>query len=480
MATGSLPGVLLFGRTAGGLNVPVLVDDDGFLAGGGNPFDQLLNTDSAVAFDALTVGGFDFPAVDGNADDVLTTDGAGHWTFQPLGTVELPLQVAADGDPVLLNDGDDVILRINADGVLAVRRPNGADAGLIFENTNGTTAWKWDPDANTLIPGTTATLGSNGDPQRWTLWGSTANVLALITGTSVVDSAQDNLLQVIGGGAAAALTTAFGLDADLTWTATNVGQAGNAIQVEYVDPGMASQSLSASYDSGTKVLTISLATDSTPFPSSATLASSGDGVITVLKTAGTNAGVVDVLNDGGPDASLSAEVDGSDVLVHLGTDGDGNPDPAKNTVTLVTDAIEALSGYTATFSGTDSDAIDVQTSGTFAGGNETYSLITTAQDIIDLGSYDSAPVTVGLAGGGTGIVPAMAPTNLSGGLAALNVTGPSWLDNGAIVTDGSGGASFDGPLSASELHATNGDSGTGTVISAITVVDGIITSITVA
>lgn len=66
--------------------------------------------------------------------------------------------------------------------------------------------------------------------------------------------------------------------------------------------------------------------------------------------------------------------------------------------------------------------------------------VTTAQDILDLGAYDGAPVTVGLApaNDGTGIVVAMGATNLSGGLSVLNVTGNSWLDEGRITTDGSG------------------------------------------
>jgi hypothetical protein len=47
------PGVLLFGRTAGGDNVPVLVGTDGLLAGGGNPFDQNLSTTDSPTFAAL-------------------------------------------------------------------------------------------------------------------------------------------------------------------------------------------------------------------------------------------------------------------------------------------------------------------------------------------------------------------------------------------------------------------------------------------
>ena len=44
------PMFLMFGRTALGVNVPVRVDAAGLLAGGGNPFDQDLNTTDEVEF----------------------------------------------------------------------------------------------------------------------------------------------------------------------------------------------------------------------------------------------------------------------------------------------------------------------------------------------------------------------------------------------------------------------------------------------
>jgi hypothetical protein len=52
---GPKPFVVLVGRTSGGDNVPVRVDDDGLLAGGGNPFDQDLNTTDDVEFNSVTV-----------------------------------------------------------------------------------------------------------------------------------------------------------------------------------------------------------------------------------------------------------------------------------------------------------------------------------------------------------------------------------------------------------------------------------------
>jgi hypothetical protein len=52
--TGPLPEVLLCGRTATGHNVPVKVDADGLLAGGGNPFNQDLDTSDSPTFVTVT------------------------------------------------------------------------------------------------------------------------------------------------------------------------------------------------------------------------------------------------------------------------------------------------------------------------------------------------------------------------------------------------------------------------------------------
>lgn len=61
---------------------------------------------------------------------------------------------------------------------------------------------------------------------------------------------------------------------------------------------------------------------------------------------------------------------------------------------------------------------------------------------------------------------------------SLSMTGP---DNQVLGFDGTTGeATFLASVSAAELHAVNGASGTGTTITAITVEDGIIRSITVS
>lgn len=61
----SHPEVLLCGRTAGGDNVPVLVGDDGLLAGGGNPFNQDVSTTDSPTFAGLLIPEVAFASLPG-------------------------------------------------------------------------------------------------------------------------------------------------------------------------------------------------------------------------------------------------------------------------------------------------------------------------------------------------------------------------------------------------------------------------------
>lgn len=89
-------------------------------------------------------------------------------------------------------------------------------------------------------------------------------------------------------------------------------------------------------------------------------------------------------------------------------------------------------------------------------------ITTTAQDIIDnfdadgLGIGSPAPV-----GDSTGVVEAVGPLTFNGGLSGLNVSAASWLDSGAITTDG-GGILTGVSLHGGSLQA--GDGATGNVI----------------
>ncbi len=93
MATGPKPGVLLYGRTVAGINVPVLVDATGLLAGGGNPFDQDLNTTDDVTFDAITATSLTASGAVQGASGVITGSSftvAGRKVVQSVGGSHTP------------------------------------------------------------------------------------------------------------------------------------------------------------------------------------------------------------------------------------------------------------------------------------------------------------------------------------------------------------------------------------------------------
>ncbi len=94
---------------------------------------------------------------------------------------------------------------------------------------------------------------------------------------------------------------------------------------------------------------------------SATLGTGDNGTITITADAYGTAGndfTIEVAVDAGANADMTAVLTGSDILVTLGTGASaGVVDNAKNTATLITAAIAALTGVTATASGTGADSL---------------------------------------------------------------------------------------------------------------------------
>ena len=158
-------------------------------------------------------------------------------------------------------------------------------------------------DTLTLVSGAEALVvidaAARADGRFLTLkWGA----LGTIYGTDfaqVAESVFDQDDYTSGEGLSAALTTNLGVpNADLTWTASDVGTAGNSLQIAYVDPASNSQPLTAAYVDPT--LTFSLATD-------------GGGAITSTASDLLGAGV-----DGAPlFGGLAVGSDGSGVVIAL-------------------------------------------------------------------------------------------------------------------------------------------------------------------
>ncbi|MBU2548526.1 MAG: flagellar hook-associated protein FlgK [Proteobacteria bacterium] len=92
-------------------------------------------------------------------------------------------------------------------------------------------------------------------------WYVEADLVAGEGGESLVTDTSAPLYLTLAGGDYATLTTTFGGDADLTFTAVDMGLYGEAVGIEYVDPELADQSLKVSVVDN--VVKVYLATNAT-------------------------------------------------------------------------------------------------------------------------------------------------------------------------------------------------------------------------
>ena len=101
-----------------------------------------------------------------------------------------------------------------------------------------------------------------------------------------------------------------------------------------------------------KALTITLGTSNSA-AAHTTIGSGADGVITITADAVGVAGndYTIVIVEGAPSSEMSAALEGKDITVTLGMTDVPAKDPLKNTATLIKDAIHALTGVSATVSG---------------------------------------------------------------------------------------------------------------------------------
>ncbi len=279
-------------------------------------------------------------------------------------------------------------------------------------------------------------------------------------------------------GVAATLTTDLGEpEAEVNWVADVVGKAGNSLQIEYVDPGSANQTLSASYDG--ELLTINLST-SPPVGGIATssLSNAGSGWAasdTALVVAA-EAPVMDV--DQGEKIFTVSGLPGLPLLGSLflvitgstGNDGvytvvsvsgddvtgdeaipDGTPDGdaflGSATIEVDTVSTGAIATYTVTAPGLGYQVDDYPLVAMTGSGQDailsvdtlasaTYRLTTTSYDILALGgdfqAWDGFPATATVLLG-NGYITALAPTHFAGGLDGLTAPGPSLFQNPLTV-----------------------------------------------
>jgi hypothetical protein len=175
-------------------------------------------------------------------------------------------------------------------------------------------------------------------------------------------------------------------DAAIVLTATNAGLGGNSITIALVDPAESNGVLSLAQTDLDFV--VSLATDAGDAATCA-IGTGTNGVVTITSdTAGTNGNLYDVSVIAGAGASkaMSAYISGANtrprIVVSLGTNAGGTADNAKNTATLIAAAIDALTGFSATASGTGADPVATQAAEAFTGGGDNASVTTTVGELL--------------------------------------------------------------------------------------------------
>ena len=185
------------------------------------------------------------------------------------------------------------------------------------------------------------------------------------------------------------VTVTLGTDPNLPQTqAIGSGEDGT-VNIETIDGGLQMNSYTVEVVEGTgddqqlsasllaSQITVTLGTD--PFtPQTATIGSGTDGAVEI-ETIGTglqmNDYTVEVVQGVGNDVLLSAQLVSDQITVTLGTDGTGQLDPAKNTQTLIQQAIQQIDDggqvFTQVASGTGNDPITQAEGPTqFTGGEE--------------------------------------------------------------------------------------------------------------
>lgn len=228
----------------------------------------------------------------------------------------------------------------------------------------------------------------------------------------------------------ASLTTDLeGDNNDLVYTAKTEGANGNLVSIEYANPGKNSQTIGVEtsiYD--IKVL---LATDDTGDSATAEIGAGENGIVTVTIDAGGTHGheySIEVRTNINPSKELAATLAEKKILVTLGTDADALPDNAKNTATLVSAAIDALDGISAAASGSGADPLTLEEEEKdFAEGTDpavvSKAFEVRAAVIEHTFSGDYVGVKHAVGSNGTGVVPVMSKTSLSGGVSSSLVGG---------------------------------------------------------
>jgi hypothetical protein len=219
-------------------------------------------------------------------------------------------------------------------------------------------------------------------------------------------------------GTKASKTIGSGDNGVVTITADDIGFDGNDFTIT-VQQGAVNSALSAVLTESDIVLSLAM---TQVLAASATIGAGENGeVLVVYGTEGVsgNSKTVQVVKAGYASAPLSVSYIGNALVISLGTDGAGDADPLKNTALLVAGLINSMGDvpFTAVESGTGATAIAVEAQQPLAGGAaSTLNSVANSATLVSIAIAALTGVTATASGtGDTAISANVSKTNLTGG-----------------------------------------------------------------
>lgn len=256
----------LSGDGSSGNKLAVGVDNTTVEVNGSNQLQVKGSGVPLVAFKTIAVAGQSDLVADAPADTLTIVAGSNITLTTNAGTDTLTIAASggggggapftvADGDDLLRNSDEESLIGVDGNGNPVVQGFDAGDPGGSFKFFAGTPRIVGVHEIG-------VSLAEQGDDFAFQMVGPAANVGAYFYPKGNGDFEFQGPVIVQVAGIAASYTTAFAdPNANLTFTASNVGQGGNGLAIEYLDPAGNDEPLT--YTAVGSTLQISLATGPT-------------------------------------------------------------------------------------------------------------------------------------------------------------------------------------------------------------------------
>jgi hypothetical protein len=274
---------------------------------------------------------------------------------------------------------------------------------------------------------------------------------------------------------ATASTSLAGANNDVKYDAQNAGAAGNDISVEYVDPGVSGAALGVEVDGSD--ITVNLGTDADNFASYTTaLAGTNNDIVYTADVFGPSGNSITVtyVDPAANDQNLIIGVVGNAITVNLSTDGAGVITATANDIIAELEDTPAAAALVnvAQADTYGSGVVTAMALQTLSGGDNGGEITSTADAVkaeIESTPAADALVAVSDVGGndGSGLVTAMVPLSLSGGLTGGAITSTASAVATAVDADPEAG-----PLVNVTNASANNGSGIVTALAPLSLTGG--------